>query len=84
MEENDDDPVIKVDLNINYNLGDRKLKTSIYEPIIGYIPQKEGYTFIGWGEEGSEEPLYYTNGIYKESHGMTLYPIFIEREEVSN
>ncbi len=69
---------------VYYVLEDRKLKTSIYEPITGYIPQKEGYTFIGWGEEGSEEPLYYTNGIYKESQGTTLYPIFIEREEVYN
>ncbi len=65
---------------VYYSINNQSLKTSIYEPITSYIPTKEGYEFIGWGTDN--EVLYKTNDVYKESKGMTLYPIFQEKEKV--
>ena len=77
----------KYDVYKNYVLYDSPdstnmpVRTSIYSPISGTIPKKNGYKFMGWGKkDGSVK--YKPLDTFRENIGTTLYAVW--EKESSN
>ncbi len=72
----------KYDVYDNYVLYDGNgsvnvpIRTPLFSPITSFIPEKNGYEFLGWSSKKDGEVEYLSNTSYHEDKGKTLYAVW--------